>query len=109
MKTQTTENTTHTPGQPLGLINHVDRTVTVYNVITGVELYNASPDLIAAAPETKRQLDIMISRANTDAVAWKRDDAIRADLLAALKTVLRDGCGGWDTMVRAAIARAEGR
>ena len=35
--------------------------------------------------------------------------AAAPELLAALKTVLRDGCGGWDEMVRAAIAKAEGK
>lgn len=34
---------------------------------------------------------------------------INAELLAALKVVLRDGCAGWDEMVRAVIAKAEGK
>ena len=50
MTTQTT-TTTHKPGQAVTLTNKGDKTVTVYNGITGDKLYTASPDLIAAAPD----------------------------------------------------------
>lgn len=38
-----------------------------------------------------------------------KEYAAAPELMAALKVVLRDGCGGWDNMVRAAIAKAEGK
>jgi hypothetical protein len=57
----------------------------------------------------KRQLDIMLSRAEADAKAWERDDAIRASLLAALREVLDNPSYRTMNEARAAIAEAEGK
>ena len=89
-KNTSTVKTTHTPGP--------------WTAVAWAKVQDARGNCVAKTHDAR-----WTSISLDEGAANARLIAAAPELLAALKTVLRDGCGGWDEMVRAAIAKAEGK